>query len=196
MSDLRGMTAPEKVELGDTGKIVGAAVIAIAVCAGGAYFYIAGTGKAAPHQQVVASNGFSSPALPAATPAIVPQQPTVAPPPTPDSSAAQAVQSTPLQAAPVAAPSPPVKTARIHTPKYTTPPSQVAPMPDNNATPATPPSAPPASSLSEQPAPAVNTTQSVPSQETPAQNVPQQPAQNPDQPSNDQQNTTAPQQLQ
>jgi hypothetical protein len=61
MSDLRGRNAPAGVSLGSTGRIIGAAIVAIVVCGVGAYTYE--TGVWTPHhpKQVVADNRLPSP---------------------------------------------------------------------------------------------------------------------------------------
>jgi len=60
MSDLRGRHAPERMSLGSTGKIMGAAIVAIAICGIGAYTYETGVWTQH-HKQVVADNRLPSP---------------------------------------------------------------------------------------------------------------------------------------
>ncbi|HEY5047777.1 MAG TPA: hypothetical protein VII49_07160 [Rhizomicrobium sp.] len=60
MSDLRGGNAPTGMNLGSTGKIIGAVIVAVAICGIGVYSYESGMGKAH-HNQVVASNSLPSP---------------------------------------------------------------------------------------------------------------------------------------
>lgn len=63
MSDLRGNSAPLEVKFGAAGKIVGAIVVLIGVCAIGAYVYQ--TSPSHPKQAVSASD-LPSPVLPPA----------------------------------------------------------------------------------------------------------------------------------
>ena len=68
MSDLRGFAAPEPIEPGNTGKIFGAVVIALAVCAAGTYSYESGMWNSPQPMRVASINLPSVPAL-APTPA-------------------------------------------------------------------------------------------------------------------------------
>lgn len=64
MTDLRGRNAPEKVELGPTGKIIGAAIVAVAIAGVGVYTYKTGVWTPHHQNQVVASNQLPSPTPP------------------------------------------------------------------------------------------------------------------------------------
>jgi len=61
MSDLRGRNAPERMSLGSAGKIMGAAIVAIAICGIGAYTYETGVWTQHHPKQVVADNRLPSP---------------------------------------------------------------------------------------------------------------------------------------
>jgi hypothetical protein len=63
MDDLRGRNAPAKMSLGTAGKIVGAAIVAVAICGIGAYSYETGMWKPHP-KQVVADSQLPSPTSP------------------------------------------------------------------------------------------------------------------------------------
>src|SRR5271169_4663925 len=75
MSDLRGFAAPEPVETGSTGKIFGAIVIALAICAAGTYSYETGMWNSPPPPRVADNELPSIPTTPPAPPV----QPMIAP---------------------------------------------------------------------------------------------------------------------
>jgi hypothetical protein len=92
MSDLRGFTAPEPIETGNTGKIFGALAVALVVCAAGTYTYETGVWNS-PTVRVADNDLPSVPVMARAPAVLAPIQPTIAPP-------VQNLQSpAPLQAA-------------------------------------------------------------------------------------------------
>lgn len=171
MSDLRGFTAPEPIETGNTGKIFGAVVIALAICAAGTYSYETGMWNSQP-ATLVADNELPSIST---TPPAPPAQPMLAP-----SAPVQNVPApTPAQAAaPVIAAPHPQHTLAQHSPRAVLPPDESTT--DQSAT--TQP-APPTSSESAQ----VPSTAAQASPDAGTEPQPQQdntPAQAPQQPDN------------
>jgi len=167
MSDLRGFTAPEPIEMGNTGKIFGAIVIALAVCAAGTYSYETGMWNSQPATRV-ADNELPSisttPPAPPAQPMIAPQVQNV-PAPAPTQAAAPVIaaphpqhilaqhspravlppdESTPDQNVPAqAAPQPSAESAQVpSTPAQASPDTGAAPQPQQDNTPAQNPQQP------------------------------------------------------
>jgi hypothetical protein len=70
MTDIRGIS-PREIETDNTGKIVGAVVIALAIGATGAYTYEIGL-RQSPPMKIATTTGFLSPALPRVAPAAAP----------------------------------------------------------------------------------------------------------------------------
>jgi hypothetical protein len=164
---------PSEGESGNTGKIVGAALVALMIGAAGAYTYATGMWNSPP-KQVVASLVPPATSLP---PSEVPMQQTVLPPLTP-------VENTTEQA------SPPVRATRTHVLAHASPHSPTVQPSENFSEQAAPASVPPAVIVPVQPAlldtniapPAIAPSLDAPTQpvtEQPAQTVPVQPAPQP-----------------
>jgi hypothetical protein len=175
MSDLRGFAAPEPLETGNTGKIFGVVVIALAVCAAGTYSYETGMWNSRPIE--VASNDVPPPVrLPAA----------LAPAPQPMTAPTSPMQSVPAAMLPQAAAAPrPVETTRHvlaqRSPRAATIVAPAEPAADQNAPPEIPPQ--PQAQSAQVPTPPAQASPdsgfepqptAQPQQDTPAQSPPPQ----------------------
>ena len=118
MNEARDIQTPP-VEVGNKGKIITAAALAIAFVAAGAYGYESGAWNSSPKQIVAAKPATAAPeALASAPQSVTPPLPTNDLPPVPQKSAEAKPAPAPAAAAP-AAKTPPMRIARAQTPDVT-----------------------------------------------------------------------------